>query len=192
MIEYRWLVGPFFAELTVTGDGLELRPGFVRTFHATATMKSDVGRITLGGMLTARCSFESHNARFDRLIFVPYTPQDRRRLRAELPVAAIRWPTGETQHRAPGLTRVCSRPRWHRSVVEVECALVNRCCLTRMRTCVRDRYPRSEHRARPRFAPPKRRFASWLHRSIRTPCSCSTRPKRSRPSRRWNAWRRRR
>jgi len=83
-IEYRFLRGPFFADLTVTDDGLELGPRFVRTFRKTFTLKSDVLRVTVGGIRSRGVRFESRGGSLDRFIFVPFSPRERHRLREEL------------------------------------------------------------------------------------------------------------
>jgi hypothetical protein len=84
MIEYQLIFTPFLAELTVTGDRLELRPRVVRTFRKTAASKSDIRRITSGGTFHRGFRFESQGGALDRFIFVPYFPRGRRMLREEL------------------------------------------------------------------------------------------------------------
>ena len=83
-IEYRFVRGPFFADLTVTHDRLDLNPRFVRTFRRCGASKSEVHRITVGGFLSRGVRFETRSGSMDRLIFVLFTARDRRRLRDEL------------------------------------------------------------------------------------------------------------
>lgn len=83
-IEYRWLRGPFFAELVVTDNELTLAPRFIRTFRRAATAKADVQRITVGGVRSGGVRFETANGTLERYTFVPFSPGGRRRLRDEL------------------------------------------------------------------------------------------------------------
>ena len=83
-IEYRFVRGPFFADLTVTHDRLDLNPRFVRTFRGCTALKSDVQLVTVAGFFSRGVRFETRSGSMDRLIFVPYSPRDRRLLRDEL------------------------------------------------------------------------------------------------------------
>jgi len=49
VLEFRFLRGPFFAELIVTDAELRLRPRYISTFHEVAVAKEDVLRVTIGG-----------------------------------------------------------------------------------------------------------------------------------------------
>lgn len=83
-IEYRWIRGPFFADLIVTDSDVTLAPRFVRTFRRATVPKADVRQITIGGVRSRGVRFVTDSGTLDRFIFVPFSPGERRRLRDEL------------------------------------------------------------------------------------------------------------
>jgi hypothetical protein len=84
VIEFRYLRGPFFAELHICDHEIRLRPRYLRVFRESTVAKPDVVEVTVGGAKSRGVRVKSATGGLDRFNFVPFSPRDRGRMREEL------------------------------------------------------------------------------------------------------------
>jgi hypothetical protein len=84
VIEFRFLRGPFFAELILDDDSISIRPRFIPVFRAVSVSKDKFERISIGRATSRGVRFVSGVRELDRLIFVPISPKERARIRYDL------------------------------------------------------------------------------------------------------------